>query len=227
MQKKARTACKWHSQLDDSIGNTPTTVSWRVWENLCQTTSSPGFCSISRAHFRDRKTLRKRVHHKGPPLHVKTRSNSFHSTLEPNTEVFSKVSRSLAQFTLVNSFSTLLNKRGNVQLLCSNLTRAKRRSASKAVELKDYTRSEHALLHRHFLNVFKALYSSQHKHANMSPCQNMQQTCSRFMPKVCSRQKNNSRFQKRKRGHTKGNQISTISGRVLTPEKKVKNFLWP
>ena len=24
--------------------------------------------SISRAHFRDRKTLRKRVHHKGPPL---------------------------------------------------------------------------------------------------------------------------------------------------------------
>ena len=44
---------------------------------------------------------------------VKTRSNSFHSTLEPNTEVFSKVSRSLAQFTLVNSFSTLLNKGGS------------------------------------------------------------------------------------------------------------------
>ena len=43
---------------------------------------------------------------------VKTRSNSFHSTLEPNTEVFSKVSRSLAQFTLVNSVSTLLNKGG-------------------------------------------------------------------------------------------------------------------
>ena len=33
-----------HSQLDDSIRrNTPTTVSWRVWENLCQTTSSSGF----------------------------------------------------------------------------------------------------------------------------------------------------------------------------------------
>ena len=31
MQKKTRTACEWHSQLDDSIGNTPTTVSWRVW----------------------------------------------------------------------------------------------------------------------------------------------------------------------------------------------------
>ena len=44
---------------------------------------------------------------------VKTRSNSFHSTLEPNTEVFSKVSRSLAQFTLVNSVSTLLNKGGS------------------------------------------------------------------------------------------------------------------
>ena len=72
---------------------------------------------------------------------VKTRSNSFHSTLEPNTEVFSKVSRSLAQFTLVNSVSTLLNKGGmscncpkasqdfcvnqnkqtSAQLLCSSL----------------------------------------------------------------------------------------------------------
>ena len=45
--------------------------------------------------------------------HVKTQSNSFHSTLEPNTKVFSKVSRSLAQFTLVNSVSTLLNKGGS------------------------------------------------------------------------------------------------------------------
>ena len=72
---------------------------------------------------------------------VKTRSNSFHSTLEPNTEVFSKVSRSLAQFTLVNSVSTLPNKGGmscncprasqdffvnqnkqaSAQLLCSSL----------------------------------------------------------------------------------------------------------
>ena len=72
---------------------------------------------------------------------MKTRSNSFHSTLEPNTEVFSKVSRSLAQFTLVNSISTLLNKGGmscncpkasqdfcvnqnkqaSAQLLCSSL----------------------------------------------------------------------------------------------------------
>ena len=30
--------------------------------NLCQTTSSFGFYSISRTHSRDRKTLRKRVH---------------------------------------------------------------------------------------------------------------------------------------------------------------------
>ena len=50
--------------------------------------------------------------HSALRYHVKTRSNSFHSTLEPNTEVFSKVSRSLAQFTLVNSVSTLLNKGG-------------------------------------------------------------------------------------------------------------------
>ena len=50
---------------------------------------------------------------------VKTRSNSFHSTLEPNTEVFSKVSRSLAQFTLVNSVSTLLNK-GGITCNCPN-----------------------------------------------------------------------------------------------------------
>ena len=28
------------------------------------------FCPVSRAHFRDRKTLRKRVHHKGPPLYL-------------------------------------------------------------------------------------------------------------------------------------------------------------
>ena len=75
------------------------------------------------------------------PMLCKTRSNSFHSTLEPNTEVFSKVSRSLAQFTLVNSVSTLLNKGGmscncprasqdffvnqnkqaSAQLLCSSL----------------------------------------------------------------------------------------------------------
>ena len=40
---------------------------WRLPAFLCQTTSSPGFYSISRAHFRDRKTLQKRVHHK---LHV-------------------------------------------------------------------------------------------------------------------------------------------------------------
>ena len=51
--------------------------------------------------------------HSALRYHVKTRSNSFHSTLEPNTEVFNKVSRSLAQFTLVNFFSTLLNKGGS------------------------------------------------------------------------------------------------------------------
>ena len=73
-----------------SIGNTLTTVSWRVWGHevglgwrwrlpafLCQTTSSPGFCPISWAHFRDRKTLRKRVHHKGPPLYARSAVGLF------------------------------------------------------------------------------------------------------------------------------------------------------
>ena len=50
--------------------------------------------------------------------------------------------------------------KASAQLLCSSLTRAKRGSAGKAVELKDCTRSEHALLHRHFLNVFRALCPS-------------------------------------------------------------------
>ena len=38
---------------------------WRLPAFLCQTTSSPGFCPISRAHFRDRKTLRKRFSPQG------------------------------------------------------------------------------------------------------------------------------------------------------------------
>ena len=99
--------------------------------------------------------------HSALRYHVKTRSNSFHSTLEPNTEVFSKVSRSLAQFTLVNSVSTLLNKGGNTcncpkasqdfcvnqnkqasaQLLCSSLVLSRhersegRRTSGKAEKL--------------------------------------------------------------------------------------------
>ena len=44
-------------------------------------------------------------------LGVNTQRNSFHCTLEPNTEMFSKVSR-LTQFILVNSISTLLHKGG-------------------------------------------------------------------------------------------------------------------
>ena len=44
------------------------------------------------------------------------------------------------------SENTETNK-ASAQLLCSNLTRAKRGSAGKAVVLKSCTRSEHALLH--------------------------------------------------------------------------------
>ena len=102
---------------------------------------------------------------------VKTRSNSFHSTLEPNTEVFSKVSRSLAQFTLVNSVSTLLNKGGmscncprasqdffvnqnkqaSAQLLCSSLVlsrheRSEGRRDSCEAEKKHICSEQHAPL---------------------------------------------------------------------------------
>ena len=40
---------------------------WRLPAFLCQTTSSPGFCPISRAHFRDRKTLRNECTTRGLP----------------------------------------------------------------------------------------------------------------------------------------------------------------
>ena len=67
--------------------------------------------------------------------------------------------------------------KASAQLLCSSLTQAKRGSAGKAVELKDCTYSEHALLHRHFLNVFGALLIIAQT-CHMLHCQNMQRTCS-------------------------------------------------
>ena len=73
------------SQLDDSIGNTPTTVSWRVWGyevGLGWRLASSGI-SLPNNVFSwllsdftgpfsrpKKKTLRKRVHHKGPPLYL-------------------------------------------------------------------------------------------------------------------------------------------------------------
>ena len=64
---------------------------------------------------------------------LKTRSNSFHSTFEPNTEVFSKVSRSLAQLTLVNSVSTLLNKEDST---CNCLVRLRTSENTKTNQSK-------------------------------------------------------------------------------------------
>ena len=124
---------------------------------------------------------------------VKTRSNSFHSTLEPNTEVFSKVSRSLAQFTLVNSVSTLLNKGGSTcncpkasqdfcvdqnkqasaQLLCSSLVLSRHERSEgrrNSCEAENCTHSEqHAPLQgcrEDISGVFCSSWPTQ-KHVNM------------------------------------------------------------
>ena len=128
---------------------------------------------------------------------VKTRSNSFHSTLEPNTEVFSKVSRSLAQFTLVNSVSTLLNKGGitcncpkasqdffvnqnkqaSAQLLCSSLvfSRHERSEVGETVaRLKNTLVQSNTHL---FTDVSgTSLVSSTH-HGQLKNMQNMPKPC--------------------------------------------------
>ena len=75
------TNAAWHSQLDDSIGNTPTTVSWRVWGyevGLGWRLASSGISlpnnvfswllSDFTGPFSRPKNPSKRVHHKGPPL---------------------------------------------------------------------------------------------------------------------------------------------------------------
>ena len=51
----------------------PATVSWRVWENLCPNNVFAWLLFDFTGHFRDRKTFRKRVHHKGPPLYYAPR----------------------------------------------------------------------------------------------------------------------------------------------------------
>ena len=162
-------------------------------------------------------------------LSVKTRSNSFHSTLEPNTEVFSKVSRSLAQFTLVNSVSTLLNKGGitcncprasqdfcvnqnkqaSAQLLCSSLglSRHERSEGRRdSCEAEKYTHSEqHAPLQGCREDISGVVCSSW-------PTQNMPN-----MPKPCHKHakvhadvcsgKNTYQSQKTDRGQTKRKHI--------------------
>ena len=132
---------------------------------------------------------------------MKTRSNSFHSTLEPNTEVFSKVSRSLAQFTLVNSVSTLLNKGGitcncpkasqdfcvnqnkqaSAQLLCSSLVLSRhersegRRNSCEAEKVHSLraTHTSSRMSQGHLRCLVLIMANSKHaKHAKA-----MQQTC--------------------------------------------------
>ena len=156
---------------------------------------------------------------------MKTRSNSFHSTLEPNTEVFSKVSRSLAQFTLVNSVSTLLNKGGSTcncpkasqdfcvnqnkqasaQLLCSSLVLSRHERSEgrrNSCEAENCTHSEqHAPLQgcrEDISGVFCSSWPTQ-KHVNMP------KSChkhAKVHADVCSG-KNTYQSQKTDRGHTR------------------------
>ena len=167
----------------------------------------------------------RRVH----TVFVKTRSNSFHSTLEPNTEVFSKVSRSLAQFTLVNSVSTLLNKGGitcncpkasqdfcvsqnkqaSAQLLCSSLVLSRHERSEgrrNSCEAEKCTHSEqHAPLQGCREDISGVLCSSW-PNQNMP---NMPKSChkhAKVHADVCSG-KNTYQSQKTDRGQTKRKHI--------------------
>ena len=163
---------------------------------------------------------------------MKTRSNSFHSTLEPNTEVFSKVSRSLAQFTLVNSVSTLLNKGGSTcncpkasqdfcvnqnkqasaQLLCSSLMLSRHERSEgrrNSCEAENCTHSEqHAPLQGCREDISGVLCSSwpTQKHVNMP------KSChkhAKVHADVCSG-KNTYQSQKTDRGHTRRKHIFLV-----------------
>ena len=135
---------------------------------------------------------------------VKTRSNSFHSTLEPNTEVFSKVSRSLAQFTLVNSISTLLNKGGitcncpkasqdfcvnqnkqaSAQLLCCLVLSRHERSEGRrnSCEAEKCTHSEQHAPLQGCREDISGVSCSSWPTQNMSTCQSHATNMPRFMP---------------------------------------------
>ena len=156
------------------------------------------------------------------------------STLEPNTEVFSKVSRSLAQFTLVNSVSTLLNKGGSTcncpkasqdfcvnqnkqasaQLLCSSLVLSRHERSEgrrNSCEAEKYTYSEqHAPLQgclRDISGVFCSSWPTQ-KHVNMP------KSChkhAKVHADVCSG-KNTYQSQKTDRGHTRRKHIFLVGG---------------
>ena len=158
---------------------------------------------------------------------MKTRSNSFHSTLEPNTEVFSKVSRSLAQFTLVNFVSTLLNKGGitcncpdfcvnqnkqaSAQLLCSSLVLSRHERSEgrrNSCEAEKHTCSEqHAPLQgclRDISGVQRSSWPTQNMSSMPNPCHKH----AKVHAKVHANVYNLSISSKTDRGHTKGNRFS-------------------
>ena len=139
------------------------------------------------------------------PAFVKTRSNSFHSTLEPNTEVFSKVFRSLAQFTLVNSVSTLLNKGGSTcncpkLLRTSALTKTNKqvhsysapalcppdtseaRVGETAARLKNTLTQSNTHLFRDVSGTSQVSSAHHGQLKNMSTCQSHATNMPRFMP---------------------------------------------
>ena len=155
--------------------------------------------------------------------------------------MFSKVSRSLAQFTLVNSVSTLLNKGGSTcncpkasqdfcvnqnkqasaQLLCSSLVLSRHEQSEgrrNSCEAEKYTYSEqHAPLQgclRDISGVFCSSWPTQ-KHANMP------KSChkhAKVHADVCSG-KNTYQSQKTDRGHTRRKHIF--------PRSELRRGLWP
>ena len=179
------------------------------------------------------------------PLSVKTRSNSFHSTLEPNTEVFSKVSRSLAQFTLVNSVSTLLNKGGmscncpkasqdfcvnqnkqaSAQLLCSSLVLSRhersegRRNSCEAekAHLLRATRTSSRMPQGHLWCL--ALIMANTKHAtHAKPCHKHAKVHANVHANVCS---GKTTYQSHKK------QIEGTQKETDFPRSELRRGLWP
>ena len=169
--------------------------------------------------------------------------------------MFSKVSRSLVQFTLVNSVSTLLNKGGSTcncpnasqdfcvnqnkqasaQLLCSSLVLSRHERSEgrrNSCEAENCTHSEqHAPLQGCRGDISGVLCSSwpTQKHANMP------KSChkhAKVHADVCSG-KNTYQSQKTDRGHTRRKHFSQIpdrqnaSNRGSKLELRLESHCWP
>ena len=176
----------------------------------------------------------------GSASSVKTRSNSFHSTLEPNTEVFSKVSRSLAQFTLVNSISTLLNKGGmscncpkasqdfcvnrnkqaSAQLLCSSFVLSRhersegRRNSCEAEKKKAHllraTRTSSRMPRGHLWCLALIMANSKTCHACQKPCHKH----AKVHADVCSGKTNSQSHERQIEGTQKETDFSSLGANV-------------